>query len=460
MQMVEKSIEHRICDFVSSLTLENVPEEVITCARRSFADTIGAIVAGSMQEQVKIVSDALSINLSAKASEDFPLIIGFGHRNSSIPDAVLLNAVAAYSMEYNDLFYKLPGHPSAVIIPVLLGLGGSLHATGRQIMESYIAGFEVTSCINQSLMPTHHTKGFHSTSTAGIIGSAVAAAKLLNLDSPKLLHALSIACTFACGLRRNFGTYTNSLHVGNAAANGLRAALFASAGITAEPKLLTEPDGYINAFCGDIKKLDAYSADLGKVWAFLTPGLLIKKYPACFSTYQAIDAALDITREHNFNIHDVLKVDCLVPELSLMSLPMLWPYDAYSQRFCVPYCVAAALCYRKMDDSCFGEQLLHDPLILFLKDRIYYGVHPEIAGAGGYGFSEVKVILRDNKSFGAREAPNSEERVEKWSEEQLQRKFYSCCEERLGINKCRNIYVLATRPEPIRDINELLNMLY
>lgn len=73
-------------------------------------------------------------------------------------------------------------------------------------MESYVAGLEVMALVNQALLPNAHKMGFHTTSVAGVVGAAAAAGKLLHLPQDGLERALSIACTFACGLRANFGT--------------------------------------------------------------------------------------------------------------------------------------------------------------------------------------------------------------------------------------------------------------
>ena len=58
-------------------------------------------------------------------------------------------------------------------------------------------------------------------------------ARLLGLDERAAHNALSIAATEAAGQRVQFGAMTKSLHTGNAAANGVLAALLAGKGYTA-----------------------------------------------------------------------------------------------------------------------------------------------------------------------------------------------------------------------------------
>ena len=221
--------EEAICRFVSALQWQDIPEAVKGCARRCFTDTMACIISGGKSVQFRAAEAVIDQN---HASRHY--LAGQGLEQVNLYDSVLLNACAAHSEEYNDLFFGRPGHPSAVLVPVVLGLGFSQNASANSVMESYVAGLEVMALVNQALLPNAHKMGFHTTSVAGVVGAAAAAGKLLHLPQDGLERALSIACTFACGLRANFGTLANALHVGNAAAAGLRAAQFAAAGFIQE----------------------------------------------------------------------------------------------------------------------------------------------------------------------------------------------------------------------------------
>ena len=55
------------------------------------------------------------------------------------------------------------------------------------------------------------------------------------LDVARTAKALALAASFACGLKANFGTMTKPLHIGQAARNGLFAALLAERGFESNP---------------------------------------------------------------------------------------------------------------------------------------------------------------------------------------------------------------------------------
>ena len=96
-----------------------------------------------------------------------------------------------------------------------------------------ILGIETGCRVGVGVMPTHYRRGWHITATCGIFGAAAAAGKLLGLDAQHMAWALGHAATQSAGLVESLGSMSKSIGVGNAARNGLAAALFAEAGFTA-----------------------------------------------------------------------------------------------------------------------------------------------------------------------------------------------------------------------------------
>lgn len=412
------TLTQKLCAFVADYRLEDSTDEVTELAKRALLDGIGAMISGRAQRQPK------RLELALRAM--------YGGESFSLPDQVWLAAAACHSQEYNDLYFGLPGHPGAILIPAALYVGACTDAAGKELLEAYMAAFEIASRVNQLLLPVHHEKGFHSTCTSGIIGAALAAGKLLKLSEEQLEHALGIACSFASGLRRNFGSDTNSLQVAKASADGMRAAYLAGADMTGCKDLLMQPDGFLAAFYGRYEDASDVFADLKESSAFLSPGLLVKKYPACYSVYQAVDAALRIREQEAFQSEGIVSIVCSVPELSFYSLPEQRPDSVYGERFCVPYCVAAALLFGTLDETCFQECHLKNPRLCSLMERVVYQVHEELQGRPGYGFSEVTVVYETGKRLSARVYHGEQEKIEHWSRERLSKKFRGCVQHTLG----------------------------
>lgn len=445
-------MQEELCSFVKQFTWEGTEEEIRGRAKRTFADAVSAMLAGSRAEQVFMTARALGVDLIQESRGEAPFLVGFGCRKANLLDAVLLNAVSAHSCEYNDLFYGLPGHPSAVLVPVVLGLGEKLHKGGKEVLEAYLCGLEVLGRVNEALMPEHHIRGFHSTSTVGIIGAAMAAGKLLELNCDQLMYACSIAETFACGLRGNFGYHTVSLHAGNAAANGLRAALLAQAGIRARQDLMELPDGYMAAFSGDRKRMERNLKRLGSESVLECPGILLKKFPVCYSAFQAIEASLAIRAAGGISAEDVERVVCLTSPNHAMSLPMEWPDSIYAQRFCIPFCVCWCLNGGNPGVRELSQFHGDDAGLLLLKEKLRYGVDPQQKGDTGFGNTWLQVIWKDGTERSVRAYPDERDRAEHWSESALKEKFRQSAEGLLKESDIDGIWQELGRLEQISDI--------
>src|SRR5206468_3663609 len=91
-------------------------------------------------------------------------------------------------------------------------------------------------------------RGWHPTAVCGVVGAAVAAARLIGLDSEQTGRATRLSLLRAAGLRAAFGSDGKSLQVGMAAAEGVLAARLAQAGAGAPDAVIAQPDGFEAAY--------------------------------------------------------------------------------------------------------------------------------------------------------------------------------------------------------------------
>lgn len=412
-------IERRIATFVCGLSVHDIPPQVRKLGQICFADTVGTVISGGQSLQQRI-----GASVTEEGGFRKRYVAGLGMTRMSLYDCVWLNASCAHAQEYNDLFYCQPGHPSAVLVPVAMALGMERAVRGEEMITAYIAGFEVIACVNQALLPKAHRMGFHTTSVAGIIGAAVCAGKLLELDHDQMQNAVALACSFASGLRESFGTMANSFHVGMAAASGLRAAQLAAHGAGGCRDILS--GGFCRCFGGSEDQLERLSSGLGRQWAFIEPGVIIKDYPCCFSAYQAVEAALDIASRDGFVPERIESVYITTSENHYMSLPRKWPESLYGQRFCVPFCTASALVRGQLSSSCFYEGAQNERTLRSIGEKTTYAVDPEQRGMSGFGYSTVTVVMDDKTRFTKIARPGKRHRAEEHSTDALKKKFSDC----------------------------------
>jgi 2-methylcitrate dehydratase PrpD len=144
-------------------------------------------------------------------------------------------------------------------------------------------------------MPTHYRRGWHITATCGIFGAAAACAHLMGLDARRTAWALGHAATQSASLIESLGSMAKSLGVGNAAKNGLAAALFAAGGFSGPAQPIEGRYGFA-AVTSDSADLARVTTGIGDRWEVLDNAY--KPYPCGVVLFPVIDACLELRTRH------------------------------------------------------------------------------------------------------------------------------------------------------------------
>src|SRR2546425_4003096 len=159
------NVTGKIAQFVVDTKYEKIPPKAIETAKTAVLDCLGVALAGSKEEDAKICAQ---IARQESAKEE-ATVFGQGLRTSAM-HAAFANGTAAHAMDFDHSF-TLMGQPTAPIIPAVFSLGESVGASGRQILEAYTVGFEVTGKLAYSLRDSKHD-GWHAPSALGCFGAS------------------------------------------------------------------------------------------------------------------------------------------------------------------------------------------------------------------------------------------------------------------------------------------------
>src|SRR5262245_7746525 len=300
------SVIEQLAQYVTTESFDKLPDAAVAAARRAILDTLGVMIAGSVESTASRVRAAIA---HRRGSEE-ATVVGAAPR-ASVEDAALANGTAAHALDYDDVQSSLSGHPSAPILSAALALGERQRVSGAELLAAFVVGVEIEAKLGRVLNPGHYETGWHATSTLGVFGAAAASAKLLGLSVERTAHALAIAASLASGIKANFGTDCKPLHVGHAARCGIEAALLSQAGFTGNPRALEHGDGFGATYgAGNRPAWDLTTAALGSPHDLVDPGIGVKRFPACASTHQALDATLALAEEHAIDPAAVVSVEC------------------------------------------------------------------------------------------------------------------------------------------------------
>jgi 2-methylcitrate dehydratase PrpD len=383
---------------IAAFRFDDLPADALRWARIGIIDTVGVTLAGASEPCARIAH--------AVASPSTGEALIFGTRERMKPsDAALVNGTAAHALDFDDCSNTLGGHPSAPILPALFALAEQTHASGRDFVAAYVAGFETQARLAHAVNFHHYDKGWHPTATLGVFGACAATSRLMGLDAAQTATALSIAASFASGVKANFGTMTKPLHVGHASRNGLIAAQLAREGFTAGDEVFEHRQGFFNVYNG-AGHYDAEAAT--RAWAapldIVEPGIAIKQYPCCGSTHPAIDAMLMLVAEHHLTPQQVERVISRTHPRRLQHTNRTQLKSALDAKFSVQYCVARALAQGRVVLSDFEGDAYDDPSIRAVMSKVTAEPDPLADELPDHFGAEVIVELRDGQRLSKRVA--------------------------------------------------------
>lgn len=374
------SVTAQAAEFVTGLTPDDLPKDVIDVALDHVLDSFGVMLAGTNSDPARIVREVYG--------QPGPVrVLGTAERYDAIT-AALANGVAGHALDYDDTqlstspegVYGLLTHPSVPVLAASTAISDHNDDSGSDLLTAFVAGVEVACRVADAINPRHYQAGFHSTGTAGTIGAAAAAGKLLGLSPQRLAVALSIAGSMASGLRENFGTMTKPLHSGRAASNGVAAALLASRGFSASSAGLEAPRGFFSAAGGGFAP--ERIASFGDPFFLVDPGVSIKPYPSGSLAHPAMDVMLELAVSHDLRPEEVRSIvvgtNSNVPNALIHHRPV----NELQAKFSMEYCIATCVVRRRAGLAEFTDAAVLAPEIQDFLPKVSLVVDPELEAMG------------------------------------------------------------------------------
>ncbi len=374
--------------FVAESEWDDLPEGLRHQGRRSLLNSVGCALGVARSAPVEMAVRTL---LPLRGAERVSLL-GRAER-LDVLGAAFVNAIGANLLDYDDTHLRTVIHPAAPVLPVVLGLAEARGLSGAAALHAFILGMEVACRIGNSVSPAHYSRGWHITSTCGIFGAAAAAAKLLGLDAGQTAHAIGIASSESAGTVENLPSAGKNVSVGNAARNGLFAALLAQQGYTAAPAALEGPLGWARAM-GDVPVVSEIVADLGTRWE---AGLnTYKPYPAGIVMHAVVDACLALRREHGLRAEDIAEVVVSGEQLLLDRGDRVVTGERDS-RVSIHHCAAVAFLFGRAGLAEFEDATVRDPSVVAFRGRC----RAVLDSASPRGAATATVLTTDGRTLSA-----------------------------------------------------------
>jgi 2-methylcitrate dehydratase PrpD len=431
-------ITEKLARFAVETPGHAIPAAVFESAKLKYLDTIGVMVAGSCHP-ASIISRAVADYLGGAPRAS---IVGRSERTST-ELAGYLNGVSAHALEYDD-YTRMVTHLSVSMVPGTLALAEDAGLSGRQMLEAFAIGFQVSTHVAKGLRPWLFDKGWHPNGILGAIGVAVAGARIMQLDVMQTRMAIGIAASEASGLRKNVGSMGKPFHVGHGIRCGIFAALLAARGYKVDPDIIEgvedgaeghERFGMADTFNGvgnyDLRKM---AEGLGRSWHLAENQTVVRFHPGATGLASAIDGMIDLANEHNLQPDDVerIELECTAQVMAIGSYREA--NDGHKARFCPPYSMAVALIDRKAGLPEYTDERVRRPDVQALMKRVSVSVPEDFKRHRGqwgegvnWGEMRLAVVLRNGRqvSVSRSTARGWPEDPARWDD--IAGKFDECC---------------------------------
>ena len=288
----------------------------------------------------------------------------------------------------------------------------------------------------------------HNTGTTGSIGAAVGVSKLLSLSVPQTAHAIGLGATQVTGLREMFGSHTKSFHIGRAAQNGLLAAVLAQGGYTSSEQALEAKRGWVNIVGVTKKDLDASLAKFLGVGSAQKHGLGLavsgsgqweilhnsfKPFPCGIVIHPIIEGCAELHSTLLANGQDATDIESVYMRVHPLVIELTGkrkPRDGLEAKFSGFHGAAIGLLYGKGSLAQFKDEVVRDPALIEIRDRVDADADVGIAP------DEVRITvkMKDGKTMEKHILHSVGSVARPMTKEQLTEKFKDQCAKALGDN--------------------------
>jgi aconitate decarboxylase len=369
-----------IARFVSALSYEAIPRDVRERAKLLILDSLGCALYGARLPWCRILQKTLGQLDRTKACA----VWGTGRRLSA-PHAALANGTQVQGFELDDVHREGVLHVGAVVLPALVAVAELRRMSGKEFLASAVAGYEIGPRVGLCMGPEHIAQGWHSGATLGVFSAAAGAARGLELDADKTVHALGIAGTQASGLMAaQYGAMVKRMHAGRASQSGLYGALLAQGGFTGIPDVLeSEYGGFCTTFSRspDRFRLEELTAGFGSIWQ--TMGVALKFYSCVGSNHTTLDALRELQAERPFGAKEVKRIVVHGSQVTLDHAGWKYRPDGIAAaQMNLSFCVATLLLEGDCFVGQFGEKAVADRRRIALAGKVEVRADPAITARG------------------------------------------------------------------------------
>ncbi len=439
-----QNVTIRLAGLLAASSRDPVNESVGDEAVRLLVNWLGCALVGSQDAALAPVVGAFGFT----AGPPQATLLGRGDR-TDVLCAALIGAMGSDLPRYADTDPTTGIGVGAVIGGALLPLAEHHGACGADLIHACVLGMEVACRMAVALGMPSSARGMHASAVCGVLGAAAGAAKLLDLDEDRTLHALGIAATQAGGGSEVGSGATDALALGFAARHGVFAALLAAQGFNACAGAIDGEHGLLRVL-GSSPQPEALVLAWGRDWHFAR--LAHHRYPCDIASHPVIEACAQLKREHRLVDRQIAHVVVYVHPSQVTGAASRDPHTARDAKRSLHHAAAAALLDGEVTLRHFERAGLASPRLKAMRERIE--VEPDATLSASA--ARIRVESKDHLVLERKVRCALGHPLRPMSDRQLSDKFRDLATETLASDQTERLLALAWNVRALSDIGALI----
>jgi len=435
----------RLAHFIAGTPWDAIPKSVREHAKLVLLDTVGVMLAGSVQPEVAGARARLTATGGHGAT-----ILAAGAPTSDPRTAALLNGLAGRSIELCEGHRYVSCQGAVQALPTALACAEWLQRSGRETLAGLIFGYEVAARLGAGLTarPLAHQNG-----QAPLLGAVGAGARVRGLNGEQTSLALRLGAILVLT-----PAYTNAV-AGATALNvaggmsgfaGTLAPELALAGVTAQPNAIEEAFGQL---VGDGFRPEAVTEELGERWEITRNYFRLRA--CCNPIYSALDALEEILTEHTLRPENIARVDVATYRFAAnMREPD--PVNYFAAKYSLPHAAAALIVRGNAGYRAFTDEAVADPAIAAVRRRVAVREDPALnASVPRLKPARVTVTLTDGRQLTRLRDSARGDFQEPYREDEIRAKFRELAGVVLSPSAVARVEDLVERLDKVEHLSHL-----
>lgn len=382
------TIVEQLASFTSKTNYAGLPKSVSEESKRLLVDAVGCALAGQSHPKGSIGIEYAKLQGPGAPGEQ-ATVLGTSARVSATA-AAFANGELINALDFDAILP--PGHVSPYVIPCALAFAETSNASGQALLTSIALAHEISNRIGKSLDYLRDVKdgkpspppvnGFSCT----VFGAAAAAGKVRAHSAEQLANGLGIAGSMSpvntqWAWSMHLPTATVKYGLAGAVTDAAMAATYlAELGHTGDLQMLDCGEHGYPRLIGSRRWVpENITPGLGLDW-FFPKEQSYKPYPHCRILHAPLDVLTGILEAHDIHPEEIESITAWV---EAWVLKPLWTRREIGHvteaQFSIAHGLALGAHRIPPGKSWQSPEVVFDPSVLALMQKVHYEVHPDYA---------------------------------------------------------------------------------